>query len=111
MGLKDIIMIKTGTAGYRKQELQGELKGDDITRGEHVAAVTTLNGVKMIVLAYCAKYDNGKKAKSKKANFLSYFLVTDCVTTLPGIPEDMKRHYPFGTRASSNIVNHCKFVE
>ena len=73
LGLQDITMIKTGTAGYRKRELQDKLKGYDITRGEQVAAVTTLYGFKMIAIAYCAKSDNGKKAKAKKDNFLSYF--------------------------------------
>ena len=48
--------------------------------------VTTLNGVKMVALAYSVKSDNNKQTKAKKANFLSYFLATDCVTTLPGIP-------------------------
>ena len=55
-----------------------------------MSAVTTLNGVKMIALAYHEKSDNGKKEKSKKADFLSYFLVTDCVTTLAGIPAENK---------------------
>ena len=43
-------MIKTGTAGYCKQEFQGKLKGDDTQRGDHVTAVTTLDGVKVIAL-------------------------------------------------------------
>ena len=51
-----------------------------------MAAVTTLCVVNIIALAYCAKYDNGKKEKSKTSNFLSYYLVIDCVTTLTGIP-------------------------
>ena len=51
-----------------------------------MAAVTNINGDKMIALAHRAKSDYSKKAKSKKANFLSYFLATDCVTTLSGIP-------------------------
>ena len=41
-----------------------------------MAAVTNLNEVKMIALACREKYDNGKKAKAKKANFISYFLAT-----------------------------------
>ena len=44
----------------------------------------------MIALAYREKSDDGKKAEPKKYNFLSCFLATDCVTTLPGIPEDDK---------------------
>ena len=63
-----------------------------------MAAVTTLYGVKMIALAYRTKSDNRKKAKAKKDKFLTYFLATDCVTTLPGIPEQKKRNYPYGTR-------------
>ena len=110
-GFQAITMIKTGTKGYYKQELQDKLKGDDITRGEHVAAITTLYGVKMIALAYRAKYDNGKKAKAKKGNFIINFLATDCVTTLPGIREENKRHHPNGTRSPSKFSNCCKFVE
>ena len=90
LGLRDTTTIKTGTAGYRKQELQDKLNGDDIPRGEHVSAVTTLDGVKMIALVYREKYDNGKKAKAKKANFLSYFLAAECVTTPTGTPTDNK---------------------
>ena len=65
----------------------------------------------MIALAYREKSDNGKKAKSKKANFLRYFLETDCVTTLPGIPTEKKQHYPDGTIAQSNFINRNNFVE
>ena len=71
--LQAITMIKTGTAGYYKQELKDKLKGDDITRGEHVAGLTTLDRVKMRALAYHAKHDHGKKVKYKKANFRNYF--------------------------------------
>ena len=73
LGLQAITMIKTGTAGYCKQELKDKLKGDDITRGEHVAGLTTLDRVKMRALAYHAKHDHGKKVKYKKANFRNYF--------------------------------------
>ena len=76
LGFQAIKIIKTGTAGYRKRELQDKLKGYDIPRGEHVAALTTLDGVKMIALACRIKYDNGKKTKAKKANFLSFFYHT-----------------------------------
>ena len=38
-----------------------------------MAELTTLDGVKMIALAYCSKYDNDKRVKYKKANFLSYY--------------------------------------
>ena len=73
LGLQAITIIKTVTEDYCKQESQDKLKVDDIPRGEHVAALTTLDGVKMIALAYRAKSDNGKKAKARKAKFLSYF--------------------------------------
>ena len=63
-----------------------------------MAVVTNLNEVKMIALAYCEKYDNSKKAKAKKANFLSYFLATECVTTLLGIPAEKKQQHTDGTR-------------
>ena len=53
-------------------------------------AVTTLDGFNMIALAYGEQSDNGKKAKAKKENFIRYFLATDCVTKLPGIPEEKK---------------------
>ena len=76
-----------------------------------MAAVTTLGGFGMIELSYRAKSDNVKKAKAKKYNFLSYFLATDCVTTLLGIPEEKKLNYPDGTRAPSKFINHFKFVE
>ena len=74
-------------------------------------AVTTPGGVKMIALAYRAKSYNGKKAKAKKANFLGYFLATDCVTTLPGIPVENKQHDPDRKIAPSKFINRCKFVE
>ena len=73
--------------------------------------VTTLDGAKMIALAHRAKSDNGKKAKANKDKFLKYFGATECVATLPGIPEENKRHYPDGKRAPSNFINRCKFVE
>ena len=38
-----------------------------------MADVTNINGVNMIALAYHAKYDNGKKVKTNKDNFLSFF--------------------------------------
>ena len=63
-----------------------------------MAAVTTLGGFGMIELSYRTKSDNVKKVKAKKYNFLSYFLATDCVTTLLGIPAENKQHYPYETR-------------
>ena len=97
--LQAITMIKTG------QEFQEKLKGDDIPRGDHVAAVTNLYGVKMISLAYREKSDNGKNSKDKKAKFIGYLLSTYCVTTLPGTPEEKKLHYPDGTRSPQKFIN------
>ena len=48
LGLQAITMIKTGTAGYRKQEFQEKLNGYNIPRNDHVAALTNIDGVKMI---------------------------------------------------------------
>ena len=76
-----------------------------------MASVTTLNGFKMIALAYREKYDNVNKEKAKKDKFISYFLTTYCVPTLPVIPEEKKRNYLYGTRYPSKFVNSCKFVE
>ena len=76
-----------------------------------MSVVTTINGVNMIALAYRAKSDNDKKEEANKANFLSYFLATDCVTTLPGIPSDKKQHYRDGTISPSKFINRCKCVE
>ena len=52
--------------------------------------VTTIDGTKMIEIVYREKYDNGKKARAKKANFISYLLATYCVINLRGIPEEKK---------------------
>ena len=61
-----------------------------------MSELTTIDGVKMIALAYRAKSDNGKKAKPNKANFFSYFLETEYVTTLLGIPAEKKKYYADG---------------
>ena len=71
LGLQDIIIIKTGIVCSRKQKLQEKIKGDDIPRGYHVAYFNMLDGGKMILPAYRANLDNGKKVKAKKTNFLS----------------------------------------
>eukprot|EP00957_Ditylum_brightwellii_P108708 8292083-Ditylum_brightwellii.AAC.1 len=44
-------------------------------------------------------------------NFYSYFLASECITTLDGKPADKKQHYPNGSRAPSKFVPHCKTVE
>ena len=65
----------------------------------------------MISLSYRANTCNSKKIKDKKSNFLSYFLAIGCVTTLPDIPADKKRHYPNGTISPSKFINRYKFLE
>ena len=74
-------------------------------------AVTNLDGVKMIALTYCAKYDDDKKAEANKSNFIRQFLETYCVTTIPGIPADKKQNYPDRKRSPYNFINCCKFVK
>eukprot|EP00957_Ditylum_brightwellii_P122708 9358052-Ditylum_brightwellii.AAC.1 len=60
--------------------------GDDIEQGSHALVKTTIDGVELIALAYNGKSHHGKKSKAKKSNFYSYFIATDCVTTLDGKP-------------------------
>ena len=76
-----------------------------------MSAVTTLNGVKMIALAYHEKSDNGKKEKANKSNFLFYFLATECVTTLTGMHAERNGHYPDGKISPSKFIKGCKFLE
>ena len=42
---------------------------------------------------------------------MKVFFKTDYVTPLPGILEEKKLHYPYGTRNPSKLINRCKFVE
>eukprot|EP00957_Ditylum_brightwellii_P151466 11534633-Ditylum_brightwellii.AAC.1 len=44
-GLHSISMIKTGSSRYCKDELKEKLMGDDIERGAHSVATTTVDGV------------------------------------------------------------------
>ena len=57
----------------------------------------------MVALAYREKSDNGKKAKAKKDNFLSYFLATYRVTTLPKIPEEKKKIIHMGQNLHQSL--------
>ena len=66
-------MIKNGTPGYCKEEVKDKLKGDDIPRGEHVAAVTNLNGVKMIALACCENMIMAGRQRPIKLTLLAIF--------------------------------------
>ena len=91
--------------------MQEKIKGYNIPRGDHVAAVTTLGEVRMIALVYCARSDNSKKANAKKANYKLFFGQTECDSTLPGIPAEKKLHHTDGTKATSKFIDHYKFVE
>ena len=66
-------MFKNGTAGYCKQELKDKIKEDDIPQGKHVAAVTTLDGVKMIALEYPANLIMARRQRPRKLTFLAFF--------------------------------------
>ena len=111
MGLHNISMIKTGSAGFCKEELQKKLMGDDTEQGSQALAKTTIDGVELIALAYCGKSHHGKKSNTKKSNFYSYFIATDCVTTLDGKPAEKKHHYPDGSHAPSKFVKRNVLVE
>eukprot|EP00957_Ditylum_brightwellii_P100828 7684864-Ditylum_brightwellii.AAC.3 len=87
------------------------LSTDDIEQGQHVCAVGEVDDIKLIVLVYRAKSDQGKKSKRKKMNFIRYFIATDCVTTISGVPAEKKQHCPDGTIAPSKFIPQCKFVE
>ena len=76
-----------------------------------MADVSTLDGVNMVALAYRAKYDNDKKANANKANFLSYFFGNRLCHHTTRYPAEKKLNYLYGTRAPSNFINCCKFVE
>eukprot|EP00957_Ditylum_brightwellii_P084119 6394892-Ditylum_brightwellii.AAC.1 len=51
------------------------------------------------------------KSKAKKSNFYSYFIATDCVTTLDGKPTGKKHHYPDVSHAPSKFVKRNFLVE
>eukprot|EP00957_Ditylum_brightwellii_P021140 1593389-Ditylum_brightwellii.AAC.1 len=75
--------------------------GDDIECGAHSVATTTVDGVKLIALAYRVNQRNERKKKATKTNFYSYFLAPKCITTLNGKAAEKKWHYPNGSRAPS----------
>eukprot|EP00957_Ditylum_brightwellii_P077469 5886434-Ditylum_brightwellii.AAC.1 len=85
--------------------------GDDIERGAHSVAITTVDGVKLIASAYWGKSEKGKKNKATKTNFYIYFLASECIITLDGKPTEKKRHYPDGSRAPFKFVPRCKAVD
>eukprot|EP00957_Ditylum_brightwellii_P069888 5307466-Ditylum_brightwellii.AAC.1 len=62
--------------------------GDDIERGAHSVATTTVDGIKLIALAYWDKSEIGKKNKATKTNFYSYFLASERITTLDEKPAE-----------------------
>eukprot|EP00957_Ditylum_brightwellii_P001586 124301-Ditylum_brightwellii.AAC.1 len=93
IGLHNISVIKTGSAGF------------------HALAKTTIDGVELTALAYCGKSHHEKKSKAKKSIFYSYFIATDCVTTLDGKPAEKKCHYSDGSGAPSKFVKINVLVE
>eukprot|EP00957_Ditylum_brightwellii_P001842 142043-Ditylum_brightwellii.AAC.1 len=97
-------MIKTGSSGYCKDKLKEKLMGDDIERSAQSVATTTVDGVKLIALAYQGRSEKGKKNKATKKNFYSYFLASKCITALDGKAAEKKLHYPNGSRAPSKFV-------
>eukprot|EP00957_Ditylum_brightwellii_P018107 1363815-Ditylum_brightwellii.AAC.1 len=62
--------------------------GDDIERSAHSVATTIADGVKSIALAYQGKSEKSKTNKAAKTNFYSYFLTSECITTLDGKPAE-----------------------
>ena len=118
IGLHSISMIKTGSSGYCKDELKNKLMGDDIERGAHSVATTTVDGVKLIALVYQGKSDKGKKNKATKTNFYSYFLASECITTLDGKPAEKNgtilmaaEHHPSlypGVKLLKSIMKGCQ---
>eukprot|EP00957_Ditylum_brightwellii_P108791 8299063-Ditylum_brightwellii.AAC.1 len=85
--------------------------GDNIEHGTHSVTITTVDGIKLIAMAYHGQSEKGKKNKTTKTNFYSYFLASECITTLDEKPAEKKRHYPNGSRAPSKFVPRCKSVE
>ena len=63
-----------------------------------MAAVTTLDGVKMIALEYPADSDNGKKAKAKEYNFLIYFW-----------HQTVSAHYQVSQQKINDIIHMGKY--
>ena len=109
-GLHLLGMIKQGDGGFPKNGLCKLLDKDDLERGSHVTATTTIDGEKVIALAWKGKSDTGKKAKKKRKFWMSTFIASDCTTTLPGVAAEKKRHTPEGKRAQSVFVKRPKLV-
>ena len=109
-GLHLIGMIKQGDGGFPKQGLCKLLDNDDLPRGSHVVAKTTIDDERVIAVAWKGKSDKSNKGKKKKF-WMSTFIASDCTTTLQGEPAEKKRHAPDGTRAPSVFVQRPKLVE
>eukprot|EP00957_Ditylum_brightwellii_P124319 9475835-Ditylum_brightwellii.AAC.1 len=77
IGLHNISSIKSGSAGFCKKKLQEKLMGDDVECGAHAIATTTIDGLKLTVLAYRGKSNRHRKSNAKKFNFYSYYIATD----------------------------------
>ena len=100
-GLHGILMIKTGHGGYPKKELVSIL--EDKERGAHITAICDIDGEQYIAVAWHGKSDQiiGKKWKE---HYMSTILATDCSTTTPGTPAEMKCHNRDGNQVPSKFV-------
>eukprot|EP00957_Ditylum_brightwellii_P077470 5886435-Ditylum_brightwellii.AAC.1 len=85
--------------------------GDDIERGAHSVAITTVDEIKLIALSYQGISEQGKKNKATKTNFHSYFIASECITTLDEKPVEGKQHYPNGSRAPSKLYPAVKLLK
>eukprot|EP00957_Ditylum_brightwellii_P060538 4596662-Ditylum_brightwellii.AAC.1 len=52
-----------------------------------------------------------KKSNTKKAIFYSYYIATDCITTLPGKAAEKERHHPDRSRDPSKFITYCKMIK
>lgn len=114
-GLHLLGMVKTGSGGYPKAELQAKVLGDDVPRGAWAAATTYLDqegeGNQRLLGVVWRGKGSRLSSKKKKNNWVSTFLCTDCTTTLPGVPAEKKRHDAEGKRAPSKFVDRPRCVQ
>jgi hypothetical protein len=107
-GMHGLIMIKMGSGGFCNKQLVAKLQGKE--RGSYAAATTEENGEKYIACVWKGKSEKSFKGK-KKRFWYSYFLATDCTTTLPGVPAIKKRHDKFFKQVEPKLVPRPTLVE
>jgi len=107
-GLHEILMIKTRHGGYPKKELVSLL--EDKERGAHITAMCDIDGEQYMAVAWHGKSDQVRGRKWKE-NYMSMILATDCSTTTPRTPAEMKCHDRGGNQAPSLFIQHPKVVE